>query len=124
MPTILVTVQGPQRTIDLEIPGDTPIFDLFPLLVELSAPQQLSDDPITSQRWGLGKVNGTLLPSNHTLVGSGIVDGTVLLFQEASVWTINQSAIGPAPSIPAPPGSQVSDTGGIGIRWNKEGLLP
>jgi hypothetical protein len=120
MPTVLVTVQGPQRTIDLELPGDTPISELFPLLTTVSTPKLVGDVPTSG--WRLGLVNGTLLLPNRTLIDGGVVDGCILLFQEAGAWAQHVAA---APGIPVPvqPESQAGDTGGIGIRWNKENLL-
>jgi hypothetical protein len=122
MRTVLVTVKGPQRTIDLELPGDTPISELFPLLVMVSAPQ-LGHASDSTQQWRLGLVNGTPLLPNRTLIEGDIVDGCMLLFQEAGAWARHVAAAGPVTPVPAQSKSQATDTGGIGIRWNKEDLL-
>lgn len=123
MRTVLVTVKGPRRTIDLELPGDTPISELFPLLVMVSAPQLAGHATDSAQQWRLGLVNGTPLLPNRTLIDCDIVDGCILLFQEAGAWAQHVAAAGPVIPVPAQPKSQASDTGGIGIRWNKEDLL-
>jgi hypothetical protein len=123
MPTVLVTVRGPQRTVDLEMPGDTPISELFPLLLEVTGAPVLGSTAF-HEEWGLGPVHGTPLPSTRTLIDCSIVDGSILLFQDASAWAEHLYAIGPATLVPTQPvPNDTHDTGGISIRWNKDSLL-
>jgi hypothetical protein len=122
LPTVLVTVRGPDATIDLDMPGDIPVADLFPLLIEVSASRLAGYISGGPEQWGLGPIDSTPLPPTQTLIDAGIVDGSVLLFQDAGAWTQHLYAV-PSAAASNQPVAQVDDTGGIGIRWNREGLL-
>jgi WXG100 protein secretion system (Wss), protein YukD len=124
MPTVLLTLCGPERSVDLEIPGDTPISQLGRLLTETAESKWAGPASSSTLQRGLGAVNGTLLPPNCTLVDCGVFDGAVLVLQNDGVWVQQLSTEGAAARAQIDLDPQVSDTGGIGIRWNKEGLLP
>src|SRR5271165_1434587 len=96
MPTVLVTVRGPDATIDLDIPGDIPVADLFPLLIEVSASRLGGYITGGPEQWGLGPIDSTPLLPTRTLIDAGIVDGAVLLFQDAGAWAQHLYAVPPA----------------------------
>jgi hypothetical protein len=123
MLTVLVTVHGPQKIADLEMPGDTPLGELFPLLLDVCAPQWAGDDPQLLGQWGLGPVGGTPFPPTRTLIDCRVMDGALLLFQDAASWSRQLQALAPVTLVPPGGAASSAQTGGIGIRWNKEGLL-
>lgn len=118
--TVLVTVRGPQGARDLELPGDVPVRDLLPLVLAVCAP--LGGAGTTPTGWALGRPGNAPLPAGQSLVESEIMDGAVLLFREEASWGRAHPAITPAtPGVE--PSPDEDGLGGIGIRWNKEGLL-
>ncbi|GCE10537.1 EsaB/YukD family protein [Tengunoibacter tsumagoiensis] len=117
MQTLLVTIAGPQKSYDLELPGDLPIYDLLPFLIELCFPDGLAQD---LSAWSLYlPLSSTILSKAQTLIGSGIVDGAVLqLMDQQALRKVQQPERSFSPRQIAPgPG-----TGGIGVRWSKEEL--
>ncbi len=119
MQTVLTTINGPGRSIDLELPGEVPIHDLLPELVKLwePSPQEASTD---SLHWILAIADGGSLDTSRSLIESGVVDGTVLSLRDSTSWAREReqaTQLTPGVVMPGP------ETGGIGIRWNKDGLL-
>lgn len=96
-PTILVTIIGPHRTLDLEAPGAIPIRELIPELLEICEPQfsQISlPHPVP---WGLGLVgNKDSLDDRRSLIDSGIMDGAVLELLNRQAWVNRQRTWAPA----------------------------
>lgn len=83
--TLLVTVQfgtESSKTLDLELPGDVPVGELIPLLLEICGPQEyyLKDvllAPISLQVEGM---SAPLSPAT-TLIAADVRDGAVLVLQ-------------------------------------------
>jgi hypothetical protein len=72
--TLLVTVQGPERRVDLELPADRTVAQLVPVLAEICAAGLAS----ASDRWQLRLPGGEGLPPGQTLAAAGVLDGTLL----------------------------------------------
>jgi MinD-like ATPase involved in chromosome partitioning or flagellar assembly len=71
--TVLVTVQGPAQRLDLELPGDRPVGDLLPLLVDLcGGPVEVETE------WELGRPGAPAFGAGQTLSAAGVVDGTLV----------------------------------------------
>ncbi len=118
MQTVLVTLNGPGSSIDLELPGDVPIRDLLAELTKLWEPP--AEEPTEPLHWMLSREGGGVLDAARTLIECGVMDGAVLGLQDSvSLARQREQAAQLAPGI-IQPGPQ---TGGIGIRWNKEGWL-
>jgi len=120
-PTILVTICGPLKTIDLELPGDVSVGELIPLLVEMCGSQK--NDPQGSLQSPISlQVAGTRVPlsSDRTLIDAGVYDGTVLTLQtkRSPSPLVERSAPSPFTPKPVQPGA---NGGGIGVTWNTLG---
>jgi len=79
--TLLVTVQGTRRKLDVELPGDVPVGELLPLLLQMCGIAEA--DP---GRWAVS-VSGTgrVLQAKRTLFGNGVCNGEILLLRRAEV---------------------------------------
>lgn len=127
MTTVLVTVLGPRRHIDLEVPCDVPISDLISPLLEVCGPRTAPGDPLSHPAsWGLGAWRGGMFSAARTLIDCGVVDGSVLVFQDIVSWRngtpqAHQGAPVPAYDTEPPAVTQIGD---IGVRWNSGALLP
>src|SRR5258708_28208555 len=122
MQTLLVTIIGPRRTIDLEMPGEVPIKELLPIILTLCGPSGFSAPQNNPSSWGLGVVDANIpLPASSSLSAEKIVNGNILQLQELSAWVFSRRAqkkpFMPRTIPPAPA------TGGIGVKWSKDGLL-
>jgi WXG100 protein secretion system (Wss), protein YukD len=120
MQMLFVTVIGPQRTIDLELPGDVPIKELLPTLISLCGSPGSSPIRMDACTWGLGVADApALLPVSNSLIAGKVVNGTILWLRKlsSSVSGFRQKEKF------APETIQPGTTGGIGIRWSKDGLL-
>jgi WXG100 protein secretion system (Wss), protein YukD len=117
--TLLITVQGPRRTVDVELPGDVLTGELFPLLLEMCGDPAISPPPgeRVAAFWFLTPARtGKPLASALTLFDNNILDGDVLHLQERSLLPepVAQGKQGIPGSI------QPSEyTGGIGVTWEK-----
>lgn len=116
--TLLVTLRGPLRTIDLELPGDIAVAELIPLLLEICGSQQ-NDPQALSQTGAHLQVAGayTPLPLERTLIDSGICNGTVLVLLtqgDGRKTSSNSSIPQQSESRWVEPGI---NTGGIGVTW-------
>ena len=111
--TLLVTVHGPFKTLDLELPSDVAVGELIPLLLEICGsgeddPQKMRGAPISLQVAG-GRAPLSL---EKTLLGAGVSDGAVLVLSTSPL------AESPAPRrfvprlVQPPAGSD-----GIGVTW-------
>ncbi|MDQ2904059.1 MAG: EsaB/YukD family protein [Ktedonobacteraceae bacterium] len=110
--TLLVTVRGPQRTVDVELPGDIPISDLVPLLVEMCASPNMHTTP-----WALRSTQTSIpLTPALSLFAAGVLDGVELVLQRRD--TLPDPGPRSKQFLPKSivPGEH---TGGIGITWDK-----
>jgi hypothetical protein len=117
--TLLITISGTQRGIDLEAPGDITIGALLATLLELCEPQPLPHALNNVAAWGLGSIdNSQPLPATASLIGAGITDGAILLLQPMDYWVSRRGQMPTAvpPVLAAGPHHP-------GVIWNQNGLL-
>lgn len=120
MQTLLVTILGNQKTFDLELPGDIPISDLMPFLLDLCGSQEATIEQQETALWCLCVAEQmTALKTTHTLIDAGILDGAVLSLQPLRSLEETKKpkkSFVPRQITPGP------GTGGIGVRWSKGDL--
>ena len=120
MQTLLITLIGPQKRVDLQVPGEVPLGDLLPALLAMCVP---SSAQTHTPNWQL--VYGQrLLATERSLVEAGVVDGAVLVLQDVSTQMTR-----PMQPVAAKPQGFVPrtvtpsrSTGGIGVTWSNDGL--
>jgi WXG100 protein secretion system (Wss), protein YukD len=108
---ILATVVGPHRSIDLEMPAETPIRDLIPVLLHIQGAalgNRLLDGP---QVWGLGFPETEPFPPQRSLLESGVPDGAVLILRDATYWRRQRDSATPRSTAPR------ATSGGIGVTF-------
>ncbi len=116
MQTVLLTLVGPTRRIDLKLPAEVPIGDLLPKMLELCGPPRVP--PEVHAQWRLVfAAKNVALPLTHSLLACGIVDGMTLLLQGYASFAEQQRQAQNSAFRPQaiPPGT---NTGGIGVKWN------
>ncbi len=118
MRTVLVTVEDPSGTTDLELPLDVPIGELLPALAAACSSLQAGVFGMGGLSLALGAAEGGAFSTEHRLADCGVVDGMRLLLQEETAWRRGTRAAGSSP-LPADVPSS-TQTGGIGIRWNRD----
>ncbi len=116
-PTILVTIRGPLETTDLELPGDVPVSELIPFVLEMcGSPKNSSQAPL---RTAMSlRVEGTRAPLslNRTLIDVDVYDGTVLLLQMEHTPSPQVEHLPPQGFLPSSVHPS-AHTGGIGVTW-------
>jgi type VII secretion system (Wss) protein YukD len=121
IPTILVTIRGPLKTIDLELPGDVSVGELIPLLLEMCGSQENDSQELLQAPISLQAV-GTRAPlsSDRTLIDAGVYDGAVLMLQAKHSPSPQAKRLVPPQFVPksVQPGTK---TGGIGVTWKTLG---
>ena len=80
MSSLLVTVQGPDERVELALPGDRPVRELLPLLVDVCAASRREPDA----RWELAPLGGLAFDSSKTLTEVGVMDGSLLHFRNVA----------------------------------------
>ena len=117
MQTVLITLIGPARRIDLKLPAEVPVGDLLPKLLELCGPQLNQPQTALSQWCLVLSPKGMALLPNRSLRDCGVVDGAVLALQDNVSFIAQQRQT--AAQTFRPQGIQPSaSTGGIGVKWN------
>jgi hypothetical protein len=104
---------------DLEVPGEIPLGELLPELVKLCSSPRASV-PGDVHSWVLRFPEGNPLPVNRSLIEADVMDGAALVLQDQQSLARDRARAGqfqPAPIAPS------RETGGIGIYWNKDGLM-
>lgn len=91
---LLVTVEGPEHRVDLELPGDQAVGELVPLLLRICAPEQA---PMPNRQWQLRRATGEVVPAAQTLAAAGVVEGALLELCEAGPETLPAPAPARAP---------------------------
>jgi hypothetical protein len=106
--TLLLTLQGPRRKLDMELPGDVPINDLLPHL------QQICGDALDNGTWLISRLTtGKPLQTAHTLIDNKVLTGEILvLHKEGSPIRPLLATPQRVPATPAPGGT-------ITITWEK-----
>ena len=110
MQTLLLTIISPQRSIDLELPAETPIAELLPALVKLC----INNAPTSQLTWTLivAETHKTL-DTAQSLLEARLVDGAILVLQpQALVRVLAETTFQPENIAPT------TESGGIGVRWN------
>ncbi len=122
MQMLLITVVGPQQRVDLQVPGELPVSDLLPPLLEMCGPPRETMHIHDSSLWKLN-YQSTTLSSTSSLLHAGVLDGAVLVLQHKTSH-IRQSEIAEPRSRQFVPRSisPNQSTGGIGITWSTDGL--
>lgn len=117
--TLLVTIQGPQRAVDVALPCDVPLYELLPFLLDISGTSQPSLVADLLQTGAVSlfveRLKETLAPT-FTLLESGTLDGDVLFLRVDTPQLSSTSTT--AENIPETI-EPSSLTGGIGITWEK-----
>jgi MinD-like ATPase involved in chromosome partitioning or flagellar assembly len=80
-PPVLVTVQGPEQRVELRLPGDRPVVELLPQLVELCAGGRGAHEA----HWELAPLGGLAFDGARTLLEVGVMDGSLLHLRDAAV---------------------------------------
>jgi hypothetical protein len=124
MPSVLVTLCESGRSIDLELPGDIPISKLVPLLQEVLASVQAGDDCTALNQGDPWSNAATALPPDYTLVACGIVDGSVIVLQDAQLWVEHLQPIAVFPSVQYLENHQENTTTSTTIHQNTDGSVP
>ncbi len=111
-PTLLVTIRGPLKTLDLELPGDVPVGELIPLFLEICGPgkldpQEMLQAPASLQVAGAS----TPLPSDKTLIDADVSDGTILVLETNYLPLIGSQQFVPKTVRPD------AKKRGIGVTW-------
>ena len=116
MQTVLLTLIGSTRRIDLKLPAEVPIGDLLLKMLELCEPRQAHFE---LSRWRLVlSGQGVVLPPTRSLSECGVVDGTHLLLQEYASFMAQQPQQAQSPSFQPRALPPSAGTGGIGVKWN------
>lgn len=77
--TLLVTVQGTRRKLDIELPGDVPVGELLPLLLQICGISRPD-----ASKWAVSMSStGRVLQAKRTLSESRVFDGEILLLRRA-----------------------------------------
>ena len=106
--TLLVTLQGPGKKLDLELPGDVPVHALIPPLLQIDGHPAPVDPWLMSSR-----TTGKTLRAEWTLVENKVVDGDILVLHKKE-----------QPILPQPPkwqgaAARPAQHGSILITWEK-----
>jgi len=115
MQTVLLTIVSPARRIDLRLPSEVPLADLFPKIFALCGPRQARVD---LAQWRLVVPNKNIaLPPARSLRDCGVVDGAILFLQDSAAFLAKQQASMDSTFLPRVLSPDAS-TGGIGVKWN------
>jgi hypothetical protein len=97
MASVLVTIDTPRQSYDLEVPGDVPIGELLPALAQMCGmvPATNTGQPLA---WILAGENGTPLQPGRTLINSGVIDGSRLHLHDATAAQRNTNVRTTAPT--------------------------
>src|SRR5262249_38496232 len=115
MQTVLLTIRGPDRSIDLKLPAEVPVSELMPKILELCGPD-LDKDQLRQARWRLFLAStGMSLSAGKSLNEAGVIDGSLLLLGESeTAMRSQQQRSRPFKPRAIQPGEH---SGGIGVRW-------
>ncbi|HEY4383529.1 MAG TPA: EsaB/YukD family protein, partial [Ktedonobacteraceae bacterium] len=80
---LLITVRSAQLTVDLELPGDEPIQNLLPLLIDICGiySGRTPAKQVTTLWSSRPESNGRPLQAASTLCDNGILDGDIIFLQ-------------------------------------------
>lgn len=83
---LLVTIEGMNGSLDVEMPGDIAIRNLLPLLIQHPIIARGSD-PQDASHWTLGLKGGQRFEQTNSLYNYGVLEGSVLLLQPSAQWS-------------------------------------
>ena len=114
MQTLLLTLNSPTESVDLELPAEVPVESLLPALVRMNTPERglQPDSPL----WGLwSAATHQRLDPGRSLLEAGVVDGEILYLQygSAPVKLPSKQEVAFQPKAIRPS----VNSGGIGVRW-------
>jgi MinD-like ATPase involved in chromosome partitioning or flagellar assembly len=89
--SVLVTVQGPEQRMELQLPAQRPISDLLPGLVEVCCRGQ----PDEGTHWELGLLGGLAFDGGRSLHEAGVIDGSLLHLRDTTAPVLNYLNDGP-----------------------------
>jgi WXG100 protein secretion system (Wss), protein YukD len=119
MQMLLITITSSQQSIDLQVPGELPISDLLPALLEICySPTEAGANVVWQVVYG-----NKALPLDRTLCELAVPDGAILRFlqYQASPLARNLHTEQKRPRRFVPRNiSPGRDTGGIGVQWSRE----
>jgi MinD-like ATPase involved in chromosome partitioning or flagellar assembly len=78
MKTLVVTISGPERKLDLTVPAETPIEHLMPTFMSLGV---IDESAVNGDPVGLAPAGQPPLPPSRTLSECGVMDGALLELQ-------------------------------------------
>ncbi|PWK13515.1 EsaB/YukD family protein [Tumebacillus permanentifrigoris] len=85
-PPLLVTIEGVNGAVDVELPGDVALSTLLPLLIQ--HPRiHIPGAPSSPLDWTIGVKRGQLLDPANTLHNYGVLEGTILLLQPSAQYS-------------------------------------
>jgi len=123
--TLLVTIRGPHKTLDLELPGDVAIGELQPFLLDFLLETRILQRKAsqvlllaTTHLYVAGLYSP--LPLHETLISAGVCNGTELELRTQESHKMPLSGVVPQPFGRKAVQSGVV-TGSIGVTW--ESLL-
>lgn len=103
MEVTTVTIVGPTREVDVELPATAPVASWLATAIELVEPGALEDAVAPVVRWSLRPLGGGAIPAGESLAGAGVLDGARLLLEPGEPAAPEVRARRPEPAPPAPP---------------------
>lgn len=91
-----VTINSPDRRVDLLLPNGVPVIELTPLLAELCG---LDGDDVRPAAWTLARPGQAPLALTTSLGAAGVLDGEILHMVDLAAWDAPQ--ISPPDELPA-----------------------
>ncbi|MBL0385857.1 EsaB/YukD family protein [Tumebacillus sp. ITR2] len=85
-PPLLVTVEGLNGSVDVELSGDVAISTLLPLLIQHPR-VSIPGAPSSPSEWTIGIKGGQKLDPANKLFDYGVLEGTILLLQPSSQYS-------------------------------------
>jgi len=85
MHTLLVTLIGPQRSVDLRLPSEVPLSEFIPTLLKICGTQSSDTQQANPTSWGLVcRECNDCVDSKQSLLEAGIGNGTRLILRDIS----------------------------------------
>jgi hypothetical protein len=117
--TLLVTIKGPRQRRDVELPGDIPLYELLPALLDICG---ITEDSVEGKVRSpenvslyLERLNDSLT-STFTLLESGVLTGDILFLQSEG----EELVLLPANADESEVIESDSLAGGMGVTWLKD----
>ncbi|HEX4714772.1 MAG TPA: EsaB/YukD family protein [Ktedonobacteraceae bacterium] len=115
--TLLVTVQGTQRELDIELPGDVLVSELLPLLLQMCGAPTSTRERSTI-RWNISiSDTGKTLQARRTLLENNVLNGDLLLLQKAQSAAIGSQR--PEQEKRQDANAPRRQSASIGVSWEK-----